>query len=184
MKGEYVKRHILIEGARGAGKSTLIRRLISEAGMPVCGFCTWSSAPDETGFHDIYIHPAAMPAEARIRSERNRIGRCDQRIHEVRPEVFESLGVDLLSDVREDGIIVMDELGFMEQDSPRFMDRVIELLRGDVPVIASVKDRHDVAFLDRVRLQPKAELFRLTKETREDLFMKLLPIVRGLRERA
>ena len=34
------KNHILLTGARGAGKSTLIQRLLKEAGMPVYGFVT------------------------------------------------------------------------------------------------------------------------------------------------
>ena len=52
------KRHILLTGARGAGKSTLIRKLCAASGMPVYGFVTQREAADAAGFHPINIHPA------------------------------------------------------------------------------------------------------------------------------
>ena len=171
-----MKRHILINGERNVGKSTLIRRLVEEAGCPVYGFCTQNEEPDEKGFHDIYIHPAGQAFEERVFTSENKIGRCDTRIHDVNPEVFDTAGVKYMEDVRADGIIVMDELGFMEKDSPLFMARVKELLEGDVHVIAAVKNRKDVPFLNEVRAMPKAEIFDITRENREELFETLRKI--------
>ena len=47
------KRHILLCGHRGVGKSTLIRKLLEDAGLPVYGFMTKSTHYREDGYHDI-----------------------------------------------------------------------------------------------------------------------------------
>ena len=57
---------------------------------------------------------------------------------------------------------------------------VLEALTGDIPVIAAVKSRTDILFLNAVRSAPRAEVFPITPENRDELFEKLLPRVRGL----
>lgn len=80
------------------------------------------------------------------------------------------------------GILVMDEIGFMELESPAFCKAVRDALDGDIPVQAAVKARYDVPFLDEIRDHPKANLYDLTKETREELYETLLPMVKQLNE--
>ena len=111
--------HILLCGDRGVGKSTLIQRLLAENTRPVYGFCTKRLDADETGFHPLYIYPA----EAAVRRETPeiRIGECDSRTHSASPEVFNTLGTSLIERARPGGILVMDELGFLEARAERFM---------------------------------------------------------------
>lgn len=168
------KRHILIGGERGAGKSTLVARLLKEYTRPVYGFVTRMAPEDERGFHQIYIHPAA--ASRHIQTEDNCIGDCDTRIHNINSDVFETLGAEYLRH-RDDGLIVMDELGFMEANSPSFCSRVLSCLDGDVPVLATVKARFDVPFLNQVRSHPNAVFYEVTKENRETLYETLRPII-------
>ena len=54
-------RPILIVGARDVGKTTLIRRLISDTSRPIGGFCTEKRLTDSTGAHSVYLHPAGLP---------------------------------------------------------------------------------------------------------------------------
>ena len=49
-------RPILIIGARGAGKTTLIRRLLSDASRPVRGFYTANLPTEPSGTHSTYLH--------------------------------------------------------------------------------------------------------------------------------
>lgn len=168
--------HILICGEVGAGKSTLISRLLAHNTRPVYGFVTKRLEEDENGFHPIYIYPAG--AKARMREPSNLIGTCDRRIHNINLDVFNTLGAEYLK-AAPNGLIVMDELGFMEANAEAFVRSVFGALDGDIPVIAAVKARFDVPFLNDVRAHPKGRLYTITKENRADLFLALLPVIRA-----
>lgn len=172
--GKYTeKRHILLCGAKQTGKSTLISRFIGSCARPVFGFITKMDPAGPDGFHEIYMYPAALKPEERVRRPENLIGRCNGREHEVHAEVFESLGTKLIREARPEGILVMDELGFMEAEIPAFTDAVLEALHGDIPVLAAVKERYDVPFLNAVRAAKKARCFTVNARTRETLYEKL-----------
>lgn len=174
------KKHILICGARGVGKSTLIEKLLQACPRPRYGFLTKMEAPGPDGFRPIYLHPAAQPREAWTYTDENRIGSCDSRTHHTCPEAFNVLGVQYIQSAHPDGILVMDELGFFEAQAAAFTAAVLQALTEDIPVIAAVKDRKDIAFLNAVRAAPKAELFILTPENREQLLKQLLPRIKNL----
>ena len=73
------KRHILISGERGVGKSTLIERLLSASTLPRYGFITKMRPAGPDGFHPVYIHPAGQPPHERVYTDANCIGACDSR---------------------------------------------------------------------------------------------------------
>ena len=169
-------KHILICGEVGAGKSMLIQRLLRQNSRPLYGFITKKLDSDENGFHPIYIHPAG--AKTRVWEQDNMIGTCDRRTHNINLNVFNTLGVSYLQ-AKPDGIIIMDELGFMESKADTFVKSVLTALDGEIPVIAAVKARFDVPFLNEVRAHPKTVLNMITTENRDTLFSELLPIIQG-----
>lgn len=168
------QKHILICGPRGVGKSTLIEKLLKNCTMPVYGFFTRSTPRTKDGFHSIYMHPAG--ASERIQTVENHIGDCDGRQRTVNTEVFTEIGVPLLR-AQKDGIIFMDELGFMEIGSRPFCDAVMACLDGDIPVIATVKERYNVDFLNQVRAHHNTTLYQITKENRDILYQELSHVV-------
>ena len=74
----------------------------------------------------------------------------------------------------------MDELGFLEAEAVAFTAAVLRALARDIPVIAAVKSRTDVPFLNAVRSMPKAEIFYITRENRDQLLQELLPRMKNL----
>ena len=174
------KRHILICGERGVGKSTLIERLLAACPRPRYGFITKMRPAGPDGFHPIYIHPAGQPVTERVYMEENCIGVCDSRTHRPRLDAFNTLGVRYIQTARADGILVMDELGFFESRARAFTAAVLTALAGDIPVIAAVKSRKDVPFLNAVRAAPQAEVFHITPENRDELYRLLLPRMEAL----
>ena len=174
-----MKKHILLCGPIGVGKSTLIRRLLTEAQMDPGGFFTKKETASGEERSPVYLYPAGVPVESRTRGIENLVGVCDDcGCREMHPEVFDSLGVACLQSSVGRDVVVMDELGFMESTAPEFCRAVLKALDGDTPVLAAVKDRAGIAFLQQVRAHPKGEVIHITPDNREELFCKLLPIVR------
>ena len=163
--------HILLTGAPGVGKSTLIDRLTAALDVPVGGFRTKKEAPRPDGLCPVYIHPAA---EERHFGADNLAGLCAVRVAARYPEVFETLGTVYLDTPAP--LIVMDELGILEKDAAAFQQKVLSLLGGDRPVLAAVKAK-DTPFLSAVRSCPKARLFTVTEDNRDALFDEILPLL-------
>ncbi len=165
-----MEKHILICGERGVGKSTLIRRLLAESALPVGGFVTRRlPQADGDGMFPIYLHAAALPPEERPYDPEHLVGTCDSRRSVRYPEAFDRLGPPLLT---SGGLLVMDELGFLENDAHRFQAAVLAALDGSTPVLAAVKPK-DTDFLRRVRQHPHGEVFNITPESREALYQRL-----------
>ena len=176
-----MKKHILICGEKGVGKSTLIRRLLEAADLTVGGFYTKMDESPKEVMHPIYIYPAKQPITERKRLQKNLIGRCGEfgRRKESFPAVFDTLGREYLEDTQGCQVIVMDELGFMESEAYAFRSAVLRALDSDVPVLAAVKNRMEVEFLRQVCAHPRAEVVPIDPKNREELYRMLLPVVSG-----
>lgn len=171
-------KHILICGEKGAGKTTLINRLRASITAPIYGYCTKRMTErDADGLFPIYIHPAWQAEAERAYGSANLIGRCDGRMHDVHTNVFDTLGANYIAAAKPGGYIIMDELGFMEKNAEAFKRAVFNALDGDIPVIAAVKARYDVDFLNRIRAHEKAQLYNITPENRDALYAELLGII-------
>lgn len=168
-------KHILICGEIGVGKSTLAERLLEGCSLPVYGFTTKIMRRREDGFHEIYMFRSSD--RERILTEENHLADCDSRNRTVHPEVFDGMGADYILEAKPDGIIVMDELGFLETGAERFCSAVLSALDGSIPVIATVKSTHkDVEFLNKVRNHPNAQLYYINRENRDELYEELRPL--------
>lgn len=162
-----MKNHIVIAGKRKTGKSSLLNRLLEDYDGPVYGFCTCPGTCRREGYRSYYIFPYGAE---QIESDENHIG--DSRMGEgfFNYEVFDNYAVSLLES-KPDGIIVMDEIGFMEAKADKFAERILELFEGDIPVIAIAKAGHDdVELLHRIHTHPKAEVFYINEENRDSVF--------------
>lgn len=166
-------RPILIVGARDVGKTTLIRRLLSETARPVRGFYTEKHLTQPPGTHSIRLYPAWMSRDEPIGTPDNQVGRWNGQSMQAFPQVFDTLGVACLRDVPPGALVVMDELGFLESKASRFTQVVLDTLNGPAPVIAAVKDRPDVPFLRAVLAHPQALVFHLTPDNRQELYQQI-----------
>lgn len=88
-----------------------------------------------------------------------------------RPEVFDRIGPGLLSAERAD-LLIMDELGTMERQSPAFCGAVLRALDSGVPVLGVIKPRSS-DLLDAVRAHPRVKVVTVTRENREALLETL-----------
>ncbi len=174
-------RHILICGGRNSGKTELFQRLLAVCRMPVYGYATGIRNTRPDGRHEIYMFPVGRTDGPC--TEQNHIGDCNMRERTVYSEVFNTLGLQLL-EAKPDGIVAMDEIGFMESQATAFCDRILELLDGGIPVLATVRaGGPEMGFLERVQHHPNARLVQVTEENADALYGELLPVIEKWNER-
>lgn len=170
-----MKKHIVIAGKRHVGKSTLINRILEEYDCPVYGFRTAPGRSMKQGCRSFFIHPAG--AHERFETEENHIGDGNGIAPVGYPQAFDGFGVSCL-DAEPGGVIVMDELGFMEKDADAFCGRVLELFDGDIPILASAKAGHDMGMLNRLFDHPNADVFYIDTDNRDELYESISSLVR------
>ena len=161
-------RHILIVGHNGVGKSTLIRALLETIPVPVSGVITKKEAPQSDGFCPVYIHSFGMSKQYGVE---NLIGLCRQGSSVAFPEAFNRFAA--FGAFPKDGVVVFDELGFLESGASQFTAAVLRTLDNAPLVIAAVRDK-ETPFLDAVRSHPRADVYRIDSENRDRLRETLL----------
>ena len=164
--------HIFLTGRTQIGKSTLIKKYIDAKGLTACGFASVWGIPAEDGGRRLYMHPYGKIGE---NTEENLLARFlpDSPSATRFSQVFDTLGTELLTPRADADLLLMDELGFLESDSPIFQAAVLSALDGKLPVFGVIKPR-STPFLDAVRSHPKVQVLEVTPETRDDLLQQLL----------
>lgn len=142
---------ILLTGEVQVGKSTIIRKVTERhPDWKIGGFVTVKAPkgaqipqnwPEGQEFlpDAVYICRAGKPL---FSSEFGVVGDCGEfGFPKGFPEVFDRVGKRLAEDTSGCHLILMDELGFMENEAELFQEAVIETLKSGVPVLGVVKKK-------------------------------------------
>lgn len=140
-----MKRHIVLSGEIGAGKTTLIRRALGERLRFAGGFATVrvTEGGALSGF-ELVSAPELLsgnPRGARFLDF--------TRGKSFDADVFRTLGAQLLREAGAKPFAVIDEVGGMELLIPEFCDALTSLLRSDAPWICVIKTPEAVGALER-----------------------------------
>lgn len=114
--------NVLIVGARGAGKTTLIRRVLESLDCPVWGFET------EKEGDQVHIYDAGAE---HVPTEENLVGLCGETRGFPVKEGFDRYAPRILAPVKAGSVMIMDELGYLESSSELFCRAVLERLGGE-----------------------------------------------------
>ena len=175
-KAGYRPEHIVLQGEKGAGKSTLIRKLVREMHCTAGGYLTRAVMDPEKGYREIYMYPAASLLEtadpdAAARADGKLCGITMNGVKEVYPEVFDTYGTQLIHSASKKELIVMDEIGFMEEKAEQFKKAVLSAFDGNIPVIASIKTKHITSpFLEAVRNHENVYMVEVDEADRDAVF--------------
>jgi nucleoside-triphosphatase len=156
---------LLITGAPGVGKTTLVERVIDRLGeVRARGFVTreMRRGGQRVGFRvESLDGRAGVLAEAGRRRSGPRVGRYTVRLDE-----FEAVALPALDPVGAD-LIVIDEVGKMECFSQPFIEAVRRVLRSPVALLATValKGRGLIA---EIKAHPGVRLIEIDRGTRDE----------------
>ncbi len=161
--------HVFLTGPIQAGKSTVINKTV--ANLPpelLAGFRTVSLASQlPQALAETYIVPAWEAAPALNRDRLIGI-RWGEGLYTPFAGAFDSGGLAILGAKRQANLLLMDELGFMESQAPRFCQAVLSLLDQDTPILGVVKPR-STPLLDSVRQHPGVKVLTVNENNRDQL---------------
>lgn len=162
---------ILLCGDINSGKSTLIERLLADIGEKPRGYITVRMPENADGRSYVYLYDIAKPPE-RIEDAQVIMAFENGKLIEKHPELMSLMAAPLLEDIPEGSLVVLDEIGTLEDNEERFKAAVMRILSGNYRVLASVKAKN-TDFLRAVRSHPDCELYIITPENRNELYMQL-----------
>lgn len=138
------EKNIFISGPIGAGKSTAINKALQLLNVKYGGFVTKPLIYNNSlkGFKIIDLLTNAEAEIARFDEE--------YLIHPVM-DGFENLGVKAVENAIKENceIVIMDELGFLENRAEKFQEAVFKALLSEKPVIGAMKNEK-TQFLHKV----------------------------------
>ncbi|MDD4133841.1 MAG: nucleoside-triphosphatase [Eubacteriales bacterium] len=164
-------RHLFLTGEPQAGKTTLINRLLARhPGWAVKGFCTYMECtPGYEAIVTVYIAPIT-PCDWYRKEEALAGIRLVSR-REAFPGAFDRVGARILRESVGADLVIMDELGFLENEALAFQQTVLETLQGETPVLGVIKPT-STPFLDLVRGYPHVHILAVNPDDREDQYLK------------
>ena len=158
----------LIQGDIGVGKSTLLRNLTAHLQLEPAGFLTEKVVRDDGGFL-IYLHPLDRPK--RYTTDRIVGERRPGQKRQPRTEAFEA-AAEWIQKIPAGQAVLLDELGFLEEDALHFQEAVRSLLLRSSLALVAIKPAH-TPFLDSIRALPQTQLYTITPENRNELLQML-----------
>lgn len=147
-------KHLFLEGPIQIGKSTLLRQLLTPYASQIAGFSSQRLTDISGDTIAFRIVPAqdfrlTMPYEEAVNSDEfmpevlqnsgvfRAIPKDGKR--ENYYEVFENIGLELLSNVSNKRLILLDEIGGIELKNEPFQNKLYDILNGDIPCIGVIK---------------------------------------------
>ncbi|MHA2248162.1 MAG: NTPase [Candidatus Hodarchaeales archaeon] len=172
-------KHIFIAGRPGVGKTTIVKKIVSEINRfkpdwTISGFYTNEIRQEgrRIGFNLHTLNGKkgvlARLSDTTIKSK-FRVGKYSVDISDL-----ENIAVPIL--YRSTDLCVIDELGKMELFSLKFQEAVKYALNYQPRILATIP-YYENAFLASIKNQSNISLWELTHANREDLFQEIIKII-------
>ena len=163
-------KNILICGPPGVGKTTLVKKILKNINLRAGGFYTEEIKENNrrVGFKIISLdNQEGILAHANIKDSQ-RVGRYGVNINDL-----ENIGVKSLSQaLRDDDLIIIDEIGKMEIFSDKFKEKVLACLNSEKFVFATIGIGGD-KYISRIKERDDVIVFKMNRENRDRLIDRI-----------
>ena len=163
-------KNILICGPPGVGKTTLIKKILENIDLKAGGFYTEEIKENNrrVGFKIISLdNQEGILAHISIKGAK-RVGRYGVNIYDL-----ENIGVKSLSQaLRDDDLIIIDEIGKMEIFSDKFKEKVLACLNSEKFVVATIGIGGD-KYISRIKERDDVIVFKMNRENRDRLIDRI-----------
>lgn len=162
---------IFFTGEKGIGKSTLLKKIIKNIDCSIGGFIQEKELTEEIKiFKVISLYNL---------DDNYIMGRYDikkGKMH-IDMDIFNVISNDvLLKSLYNRDLIVLDELGFMEENALLFKDAIFKILNSDKPVIGVLKEC-DGDFVQKIAKREDVQVIRIDENNRNFMEGKILRIL-------
>ena len=123
-----------------------------------------------TGEEGVLAHEDS-PSEVRFQFEDHNYG--------INIEMLDSIGVKAISDAMEDAeVIVIDEVGKLEVESPLFVKVVKEALEAEKPLLLTLHKKSRNPLLQDIRRRDDVRILEVTPINKNILPYKIMPLIK------
>jgi nucleoside-triphosphatase len=157
-----MKLHLFLTGQKGIGKSTIIKKVTQNLELSIGGFETYKGIGND---QNIYI----SPWNKRYYDIEHQVGIRDGIKADGKTYTFDNLGVQILETSNKTSqLIIMDELGFLENKADNFQTHCLKTISNDIPVLGVIKEQKGL-WLDKIRNHKNVQVIQVTIENRNQL---------------
>lgn len=165
--------NLFLTGDQQIGKSTIVKRVIKMLDNSIGGYLTSRNfVGDEMVFTVLSLYDRTSNFDiAKINRSKS-----TKKIYLniFREDLIEVLDKSL--DSRD--LIVLDELGFMEENVTLFKEEVMKLLDSPTPVLGVLK-KQNTPFLNEIRSRDDISLIEVDEDNRDSLDEELIHLLKG-----
>lgn len=172
-----MKKHIILTGKPGVGKTSVIKKIIPILGGEAGGFFTEEikEMDRRMGFRIVTLDGEDGVLAHVDCSSNFKVGK-----YRVDLDSFERVAIPAMENaIKNKSIIVVDEIGKMELFSMKFKELVKTILEGEKPLLGVVKEEDD-AFTAAIKKRGDVTLIPVNYENRESLAGKVLEMLKTI----
>lgn len=170
--------NLLLTGKPGVGKTTVIQKVLTRLDREAGGFTTQEirRAGTRVGFSIRAVDSGQEGVLAHIDiSSPHRVGKYAVNVGDM-----ERIGVAaLIRAIRSGSLIVMDEIGRMENFCVSFQQAVLQALDAPQDVLGTLQMR-STPFLNDIRERPDVTIRLVTSQNRDGLPDRLVALLEGV----
>ncbi|XP_068751479.1 cancer-related nucleoside-triphosphatase homolog [Montipora capricornis] len=176
------RRHVLLTGSPGVGKTTLCRKVyevLKEKGIQIQGFYTEEvrTSPEKSriGFDIVTLDGQRGPLARVKREGQTARGRASPSVGNYLVDVrsFEQLALPTIKVCSSSNtVVVVDEVGKMELFSQSFVNYVRELFslsQATILATVPVTKQRPIAFVDELKRREDVTLIEVSRSSRDEL---------------